>query len=91
MPYGSDYEAVKLLAQAQNAREHGEHERAVDILKTVIFLCEGKDSVTCEYLLRTAHTILYGIYKSQGASIEADQYYRKAIKLGVRKEELEKA
>ncbi|MDQ3819449.1 MAG: hypothetical protein M3362_17470 [Acidobacteriota bacterium] len=83
-----DYEAKKRLA---DERDHGEHPKAIEMLKEVIFLCEGSDSVTRQYLLRKALIALYGVYKAQGQSEEASQYHRKAIKLGITKEELEKA
>ena len=91
MSGSTDYEATKRLAQAFSERDHGEHERAIESLKWVIFTCEGKGSATCEYLLRTALIVLYGIYRSLGLSDEASQYHRKALKLGITKEELEKA
>jgi hypothetical protein len=89
MPNSSEYEAVRLLAQALSARDHGEHKRAIELLDRVITICGDSDTGTCQYLNRTAHVILHGIYKSQGQSDEAAVCHRKAIKLGVKKEELE--
>ena len=90
MSGSSEYDAVRLLAQALSERDHGEHERAIESLKRVIAICEGSDSGTCLYLNRVAHIVLYGIYKTQGRIEETTQYSRKAAKLGVTKEELEK-
>lgn len=87
----SEYEATKRLAQALNERDHGEHSKAIESLKHVIFICEGSDSGTCQYLLRMAYMTLYGIHHALGQSEEAIQCHRKALKLGVTKEELEKA
>jgi tetratricopeptide (TPR) repeat protein len=89
MSDSSEYEAVKLLAQALCDRDQGEHERAIESLKRVIVICERSETGTCQYLLSAAHIVLYGIYKTQGRSEEASLCHQKAIKIGVRKEELE--
>ncbi|MDQ3818971.1 MAG: hypothetical protein M3362_15025 [Acidobacteriota bacterium] len=90
MSDSSEYEAVRFLAQALSERDHENHERAIELLKTVILICEGSDTGTCLYLNRAAHHALHGIYQKLGRADEASQYYRKAMKLGVTKEELEK-
>jgi hypothetical protein len=91
MTDSSEYEAVRLLAQALSDRDHAEPEQSIESLKRVIVICEGSNTGTCQYLLKTAHIVLYGIYKTLGQSEEAARCHRKAVKLGVRKEELEKA
>ena len=91
MSANKEYEATKRLAQALNERDHGEHSKAIESLKYVIFICEGSDSGTCHYLLRMAYITLYGIHRALGQSEEAMQCHRKATKLGVTKEDLEKA
>ena len=91
MSVNSEYEATKRLALALSERDHDEHAKAIESLKQVIFICEGSDSGTCRYLLRVAYITLYGIHRTLSQSEEATQCYRKALKLGVTKEELEKA
>lgn len=91
MSGSSDYEATKRLAQALSERDHGEHDKAIESLKWVILFCKGRDSATCQYLLRKALVVLCGIYRSLGQSDEASQCHRRALKIGITKEELEKA
>lgn len=89
MPINSEYEAVRLLAHALSERDAGKQERAIELLKKVIDICEKSDSGTCQYVNRTAHASLYHIYQTLGQNSEAQRYYKKAIKLGAGKEELE--
>ena len=91
MSAGSDYDGVKLLARALIEREQNRAERAVELLQQISLLCKGKDSGTCQYLTRTAHTILYAIHQASGREKEAARHRRTAVKLGATKEDLEKA
>ena len=66
MADSSEYEAVRFLAQALSERDHENYERAIELLNTVISICEGSASGTCLYLNRAAHHALYAIYQKLG-------------------------
>jgi hypothetical protein len=88
MPGGSEYEAVKLFAQALHERDHANYDRAAELLDEVILFCEGSSTPTCGYLNRAAHIALFGIYQTLGRDEAAARCRRKAVKIGITVEEL---
>lgn len=84
----NNYDAIKLLAQAQVENSQRRYKRAVELLTQIINLSESETAIS-EYVRRITYIELYKAHKALGHDKEALTIFNKAIKFGVKIKELE--